>query len=81
MRDKIYGYEQAFPIPAGSMGDPGHDGLTKREYFAGKALQGFISANPNVFPKRKDQDVLNLSMELCVDFADAIILALNKEKT
>ncbi len=47
----------------------GFAGLTKREYFAGKALQGILSANLGTF--------YNVTAKECVGYADALIEALN----
>ena len=52
--------------------DPMHPGLTKREYFAGLAMQGWIHTNPaqDCFPG----DIARWSVEC----ADALIAELNK---
>lgn len=56
----------AFPLPSVS-GSPIHLGLTIRDWFAGKALSGFVS-NRNA--RLKDHD--NVA-ETCYLFADAML--------
>ena len=73
--------ELAFPcLETDSIGNPlrEHLGLTKREYFAGLAMQGMISSNQN----------LNLSIEEAqciasqsVQFADELLKQLDNEPT
>lgn len=56
-------------------------GLTKREYFAGQALQGFFSGVPYQEDGVDDpnfQIELSHAAKLCVAAADALIEALNK---
>lgn len=48
------------------------EGLTKREYFAAMAMQGFCAAQAR--PLDRPQDLA----ELCVKHADALINELNK---
>lgn len=66
-------YDSAFPIPRVGDFGRGESGLTKREYFAACALQGFIAC-PNV--SGPDKEVA----EAAVRFADALIAALNEVK-
>ena len=47
-------------------------GLTKREYFVGLALQGYISAGVNGMPDEKDIVFLSVSI------ADALLKELEK---
>ena len=51
-------------------------GLTKREYFAGLALQGIL-ANAGGW---LDEDIAEKQAKIAVDCADALIEALNKKK-
>lgn len=56
----------------------GADGLTKREYFAAMAMQGFNSVNS---PWRSITDDRNrFFAQWAVEQADALIAALNAEK-
>jgi len=48
------------------------DGLTKREYFAAKAMQGIASDHTFIRPNEPEQ-----TAKLAVDMADALIKALN----
>ena len=52
-------------------------GLTKREYFAAMALQGYISATP----PESNWPSPNEAAKDAVEFADALIKALNDEAT
>ena len=52
-------------------------GLTKREYFAALAMQGFQSAN--IVTDSDDGMNIKTVAELAVDQADALIAALNGE--
>lgn len=52
-------------------------GLTKREYFAALAMQGFQSANYEVYPNKVVNTIA--IAELAVHQADALIAALNAE--
>lgn len=56
-----------------------HDGLTKREYFAAMAMQGFC-ANPetNRPLNDKDEDLKIALSRVSVKLADALIEQLNK---
>jgi hypothetical protein len=65
--EKTNGDDPVTPI-TGANYRPNTDGLTKREHFAGLAMQGLIAAN----------NWTNIS-ERSVHFADALIFALNKE--
>ncbi len=49
-------------------------GLTKREYFAGLALQGLLSAGN----MKSTLNFIQVS-EIAVEFADALLLTLSKE--
>ena len=65
--------ESAFPIVYGANGDMGTDGttvgLTKREYFAGLALQAIITSGLNH----------KFTAELAVEYADELIKALEAD--
>lgn len=49
-------------------------GLTKREYFAGKALQGLLLG----FPARNERDVKYIA-NLAIKASDALLLELSKQ--
>jgi len=77
----------AFPVPmlpgevwnAQTYGDP--NGLTKREWFAGMALQGLAESVFRDAQLRRD-DPANALIQLvngCVNIADAMIATLGKE--
>jgi hypothetical protein len=73
MTNKNRGDEPVFPRPC----DPGEmffPGLTKREYFAAKAMQGLLS-DPEVCPNS-----IQALAGACVRYADALILELEKGK-
>lgn len=63
---------RAFPTPQGQI----EKGLTKREYFAAKAMQGFIAAHSG--PEVKMPESKYVARE-CVEYADALIAALNEK--
>lgn len=69
--------ESAFP----GKSDPEYwEGLTKREYFAAKALQGYIACgacNPNNGHAIMPEDVAKLSVEM----ADHLIKQLNEKQS
>lgn len=74
----------AFPTPqlAGSAGDyvmESYGGLTKREYFAGLAMQGFLSGSVNsVFLQASPGHLLTHAVaEASIDYADALLAALD----
>jgi hypothetical protein len=57
------------------------DGLTKREYFAAKAMQGLLS-NPQWMREYKGEKYLmeaDIVAEVAVNIADELIKGLNKE--
>lgn len=56
-------------------------GLSKREYFAGLAMQGLCSdySTINATELSADEDVAVVFGEVAVEMADALIEALNKE--
>jgi hypothetical protein len=57
------------------------DGLTKREYFAAKAMQGLLS-NPQWMREYKSEKYLmeaDIVAEVAVKIADELIKGLNKE--
>ena len=67
---------QAFPVPGfpSEWNEPTH-GLTKREWFAGKALQGMCNGI-QITPSKYEQEVKNLST-WSYFIADAMIAQLN----
>ena len=56
--------------------------LSKREYFAAKTLQGFLSNGTLLeMDSAKTYETATVAVaSIAVDFADALIEALNKEK-
>jgi hypothetical protein len=66
---KTHCTKPAFPTP-----DEEFDGLSKREYFAAKAMQGMLAAGYHT----NSQTVLQNAQD-CVEYADALIEALEKE--
>ncbi len=66
--------DSAFSRPAVFGSDGGSSGLTKREYFAAMAMQGFCSFDP---PSAPDKSAI---LAMCaIEMADALISELNKE--
>lgn len=51
-----------------------HEGLTKREYFAAMALQGYLASYDE-----SHEPTTRSAAEHAVEYADALILALNKK--
>ncbi len=82
MKDaKTMGGEAAFPVLAfvnqhGNASDP-QFGLTRREYFAGLAMQGLL-AHPCPHDKRQFPGVDGITKR-AVEYADALLSALAKE--
>jgi hypothetical protein len=75
------GNEQAFPIIGHNYIREGqkfsvtpHGGLTKREYFAALAMQGLLS-------QRAEYTSFVIAADDAVDFADALLAALEKPCT
>ena len=54
-------------------------GLTKREYFAGLAMQGLLSANPKHTHGNIELPIPIVIATLSVDFADALLKQLEKK--
>lgn len=55
-----------------------YSGLTKREYFAGLAMQGLLS-NPNIERPIGDNEKEHLNFaEVCLKYADALIKELDQ---
>lgn len=54
-------------------------GMTLRDYFAAKALQGLL-ADPNSFDVKEDEDAADIYAEHAYAFADAMLEA-RKHKT
>ena len=74
------GKELAFPYQ--ELASPGSGvwyGLTKREYFAGLAMQGFVAANPPTTETNPDM-VAKITARAAVSFADALLAELAKEQ-
>jgi hypothetical protein len=65
-------YPNAGAYPANN-NETTDEGLTKREYFAAMAMQGILARgfNPDLFEKN--------GSEIAVNWADALINALNKQ--
>lgn len=64
-----YADQITFPVLEG--------GLTKREYFAGLAMQGLLA---NQYVGGNGQPVLNIAID-AVEYADALIEALNRTES
>ncbi|NJK43362.1 MAG: hypothetical protein HC933_03080 [Pleurocapsa sp. SU_196_0] len=64
----------AFPYPH----DDGHYGLSKREYFAVRALQGLLA--DHTLNKHEDFQSPEGYATCAVDMADALIAALNEDE-
>lgn len=71
MADKLTGYEPAFPLIDMA------DGISIRQYFAAKALQGFTSLQNKGDFDTHDQSAIACA-HLCLKYADALIAALNE---
>lgn len=69
---KTLGDDNAYPLPTEHVGSAG---LTKREYFAAMAMQGFIIRDKN---EPKDYSH-NMTAILSIEAADRLIHMLNKE--
>lgn len=54
-----------------------NDGVTKREYFAALAMQGMLSANPQYTHGNIPLPVPASVAQFSVEYADALIKALN----
>ena len=52
-------------------------GLTKREYFAAKALQGILARHDS-YPYKSREDFLKSITSISVELADQLIIELNK---
>ena len=77
---KTDGRNSAFPCFDGA----GIDfGITKREYFAGLAMQGILASVQSVelrqIGKDRSWNVPNVVAKTAVDYADALIDALNED--
>jgi|HubBroStandDraft_3_1064219.scaffolds.fasta_scaffold55158_2 hypothetical protein len=59
-----------------------HRGLTKREHFAGLAMQALLASRVDFFegPTENPRNKGEICSDWAVSFADALILGLNKEK-
>ena len=66
----VYPNRDVFPSGSGLS-----KGLTKREYFAAKALTGLLAND------RTDRDTIAAAAEMAVEAADELIEALNQEKS
>lgn len=73
------GYDNAFPLDIGE-GAPA-EGLNKREYFAAQAMQLFnIDRNDLLKIVNGEKPAHSIVANFCVDLADALIEALNKNR-
>lgn len=60
----------AFPFPSDAdSGEPGDTGMTLRDYFAAKALQGLIASFPTSLPPAV------MASEAAYQYADAMLKA------
>jgi hypothetical protein len=66
------GKKSAFPLDGNHTGHPDTIGLTKREYFAGLAMQGMLS-NPN-----KTSNPIQISLD-AVMYADELLKQLSND--
>jgi hypothetical protein len=66
------GNEPAFPIP-GLQEDEDFNGLTKREWFAGMAMMGELSAQSETFGIYTDVDEYSCLVSKCYRIADAML--------
>ena len=67
--------EPAFPCVSNNFIQEGYEGLNKREYFSGIALQGLV-----VSYQVTDCEYINRITSLSVKISDKLIEELNKEK-
>ena len=59
-------------------GEGNYQGLTKREYFAGLAMQGLLS-NPNINrPLTGEDDKHARFSEVCIQYADSLLKQLEQ---
>lgn len=68
------GIDNAFPLGSEEM-TVSELGLTKREYFAARAMQGFLASYSGAMQDPSPENVANKSL----DYADALINQLNKQ--
>ena len=77
--------QPAFPVENFAFTNPNGDGLTKREYFAGLALQGMLS-NPKYITaatsagRLVDITASEALAKSAVEAADVLIFALNESE-
>lgn len=83
MSEKVKNYERAFPSESynHNTGDlvSLHEGLTKRELFAGMAMQGMLVTPDELAGKTMNERYDNIA-EFAVKYADALIKELNLER-
>ena len=76
------GKQSAFPLDGNHIGHPDTIGLTKREYFAGLAMQGLL-ANENGFivstTEKTSESAINKA-KFCVIMADELLKQLEKSE-
>ena len=70
------GQEPAFPI---NVGLDGTDGLSKREYFAGQAMQAIVNAEQALPPERTRRYSNDAIANRAVEIADALIARLQQQ--
>ena len=77
--DKINDGGPAFPVGSGDMRDP--VGMTLRDYFAAKAMQGMLadSQTRESCPESQEEKWMRSFARVCYDFADAMIAAREKQ--
>ena len=58
----------------------GHEGLTKREYFAAMAMQGYLASDRGPSGYRSEQEYYEHVTKKSVGFADSLINQLNQHQ-
>lgn len=77
------GLKPAFPTsPTGVLNNQGdtYGGLTKREYFAAKAMQGMLGSFSYPISEWVDKHTIPIIVSGAFRYADAMIAELEKEK-
>lgn len=67
-----------FTTTPNNLSDFGATGLTKREYFAGLAMQGILAANPECLHGNIGIAVADEVASFAVDYADELLTQLEK---
>lgn len=78
MSETKIGNDPAFPADAKTQT---HGGMTIREYFAIKAMQGILSANPTYSQLNLDISDVRVLTGISIQYADALIEELHKKAT